>query len=240
MITEVIKTVALYILLTILTLFFLIGMIKVSVVIAYSDNLLLYAKVFFVKIKLIPKKEPKRIRRMSRAKAQRIKKKLEKKAQKKKLEEKEKAKEEKAEGKGKKSPRDIISIIQTVATVSVAVIKRFAKHLRIKIAKINLVVASDDAASTAIIYGAVCQSINVLMPVLEDVKNFKNLKNADITVDCDFGSTEPKIDIKLEFSIRVWQILNIVIGAFIAFVKHKIRSDEKAQAPTTTTNDNKK
>ena len=84
-----IKTVALYIILTILTLFFLIGMIKVSVVIAYSDNLLLYAKVFFVKIKLIPKKEPKRIRRMSRAKAQRIKKKLEKKAQKKKLEEKE-------------------------------------------------------------------------------------------------------------------------------------------------------
>lgn len=224
-----IETAALTVILIILAVFFFIGMIKASVTIAYSDEVNLYLRVLFVKIKILPKKEQKRLDGMSTAKARRIRRKLEKKAEKKRLsaEEKKKLKaQNKAEGK-KKSPQEIISMIQMVSSLAVAVIQRFAKHLRIKIARIKLVIATDDAATTAIVYGAVSQSLNLLLPVLEDVKNFQKLKKADISVDCDFVSNEPVIDVKLGFSIRVWQVLHIALAALISLIKHKLKNDIK-------------
>ena len=204
-------------------------MIKASVTIAYADEIKLYVRVLFLKISILPKKEPKKIKGMSASKAQKIRKKLEKKAEKKQLAAKEKAaaKEEKEKSKKKKSPQEIVDIIKMVSDLTVTVIERFAKHLRIHIARIKIVIASEDAATTAILYGTVSQSINLLFPVLEDVKNFPRLKNADISVGCDFASTEPQIDIKLGFSIRVWQVLNIALSALVTFLKHKLKADAK-------------
>ena len=224
-----IKTGALTVILIIAAILFLIGMIKASVTIAYSDEVVLYARILFVKIHVLPKKKPKKINGMSISKAKRIEKKLQKKAEKKKRsaeEKKRKKAQNKAEGK-KKSAQEIVSLVQMVSSLAVTVIERFSKHLRIKIARIKLVVAGDDAATTAIAFGAISQSINLLLPILEDVKNFNRLKNAEISVDCDFLATEPIVDIKIGFSIRVWQLLHVALAALISLIKHKLRSDIK-------------
>ena len=204
-------------------------MIKASVTIAYANEIKLYVRVLFLKITIMPKKEPKKAKGMSASKAQKIRKKLEKKAEKKQLAAKEKAaaKEENKKSKKKKTPQEIVDIIKMVSDLAVTVIGRFAKHLRIHIARIKIVIASEDAATTALLYGTVSQSVNLIFPVLERVKNFPRLKNADISVDCDFASTEPQIDIKLGFSIRVWQVLNIAFSALITFLKHKLKADAK-------------
>ena len=204
-------------------------MIKASVTIAYANEIKLYVRVLFLKITIMPKKEPKKAKGMSASKAQKIRKKLEKKAEKKQLAAKEKAaaKEENKKSKKKKTPQEIVDIIKMVSDLAVTVIGRFAKHLRIHIARIKIVIASEDAATTALLYGTVSQSVNLIFPVLERVKNFPRLKNADISVDCDFASTEPQIDIKLGFSIRVWQVLNIALSALVTFLKHKLKADAK-------------
>jgi predicted NBD/HSP70 family sugar kinase len=213
-------------------------MIKASVVIAYSDEITLFVRVLFIKIPILPKKEPKKIKGMSASKAKKIRKQLEKKAQKKALsaKEKEEAKKNKQASKKKKSAAEIIAIIQMVSDLAVTVIERFARHLRIRIARIKLVIASEDAATTALLYGTVTQSINLLFPVLERVKNFPKLKDADISVDCDFASTEPEIDIMLGFSIRVWQVLHIAISALITFIKHQLKTDAKSGQATAPNN----
>ena len=215
--------------LIIFAVFFFIGMIKASVTIAYANEIKLYVRVLFLKITIMPKKEPKKAKGMSASKAQKIRKKLEKKAEKKQLAAKEKAaaKEENKKSKKKKTPQEIVDIIKMVSDLAVTVIGRFAKHLRIHIARIKIVIASEDAATTALLYGTVSQSVNLIFPVLERVKNFPRLKNADISVDCDFASTEPQIDIKLGFSIRVWQVLNIALSALVTFLKHKLKADAK-------------
>ena len=217
-------------------------MIKASVTIAYADEITLYVKVLFFKIPILPKKEPKKIKGMSASKARKIRKKLEKKALKKELAAKEKAEAKKEQEKSaqKKTPNEIISIIKMVSDLAVTVINRFARHLRIHIAKIKLVIASEDAATTALLYGTVSQSINLFFPVLERVKNFPKLRNADISVDCDFASTEPQIDIKLGFSIRVWQVLHIALSALVTFLKHKLKSDAKKQESQPSAIVNKK
>ena len=219
------KTGFLITILIIAAVIFFIGLIKATVVIAYSDDIELYVKVLFLKIKILPSKEKKYSKSMSAKKAAKIRESLRKKAEKKRIaaEEKEKAKEEKKSSKEKKSIAEIIAIIKMVSDIAVTVIGKFFKHLRIKIAKIKITIATGDAATTAIAYGAVSQSLNILMPALESVKNFEKLDKADINIALDYAAEAPTIDIKLGFSIRVWHVFDLAFSALGRFIKHMLK-----------------
>ena len=179
---------------------------------------------------------------MSAKKAEKIRAKLNKKLEKKRLsaEEKKKQKAEQKAKKDKKSLHETISNIKIFASLGVLVIEKFFKHLRIKLARIKIVVASEDAATTAVAYGAITQSINVLFPALESVKNFQNLKNTDIDVRADFTKDSPEIDIKLSFSIRVWQVFDIALSALVSFIKHKASAQRSSYDQTGHISDFKK
>ena len=81
---------------------------------------------------------------------------------------------------------------------------------------------------TTIAYGAITQSINVLFPLLEKIKNFEKLPSSDISVDLDYLADEPTVDIKLMFSIRVWHVFDVAFAALGRFIKHKFKHMEKA------------
>jgi len=213
-----------------------IALIKATVVISYSDEVCLHVRVLCFKIKILPSREKKQKRSMSVKQAEKIKAKLRKKAEKKKLSavEKQKKKEEKKKTKEKKSISAIISDVQLFASLGVLVIQKFFKHLRIKIAKIHLIIATPDAATTAVAYGAVTQSLNILLPALESVKNFKDIEKADIFVDADFLEETPTVDIKLAFSIRIWHVFDIAFSALGRFIKKKLLTDtaEEKKSPS--------
>lgn len=224
----------------ILAILVFIASIKASFVISYSDELAVYMRVLFFKINFLPSKKKKESRSMSPEKAAKIKAKLQKKNEKKKAaaaEKKRKKQEEKESGRPK-TAGEILDMIKMISSVVKALLGRFFGHLSIRIARIRITVATDDAASTAISYGAITQSLNVLLPLLEDVKNFKKLKKADIDVRADFTKDTPDADIKLIFSIRVWHIFHTLFSALGAFIRHKIanptpQSAHKAQSTET-------
>ncbi|MBQ7384691.1 MAG: hypothetical protein IJV72_07890 [Clostridia bacterium] len=231
------KTGALWTILIIAAVIVFIASLKATVVISYSDEVKLWVKVLFLKINILPSKEKKGAHSMSVKKAEKIKKKLRKKAEKKKLAaaEKEKEKAEKKATHKKKTIGETIANVKMLTSVAVIVIERFFKHLRIRLARIKIIVATGDAASTAMAYGAITQSINVLFPLLESVKNFEKLPQTDISVDLDYLEEEPTVDIKLMFSIRVWHVFDIGFSALKIFIKHKFkqmaRNDESGSAP---------
>ena len=201
--------------------------LKVSLIISYDEGAKLTLKVLFVRKTLYPKKKKKHHKKsMSAKKAQRVKDKLERKKAKK----KEKKQEKKGSGKSKKS--SVSDIMDTVGTVSILVreiVSRFTKYIRIKIAKIHIKIATGDAAHTAIAYGALTQSINVLFPLLEDVKNFNMPKNQDIDISPDFLSEDSEIELKLVFSIRVWQALVTALAALKRLTIYSIKKLEKQE-----------
>ena len=170
---------------------------------------------------------------MSAKKAAKIRENMRKKAEKKRIaaEEKAKAKEEKKASKEKKSISEIVAIIKMVSDIAVTVIGKFFKHLRIKIARIKVTIATGDAATTAIAYGAVSQSLNVLMPALESVKNFENLDKAEIKIDLDYAAEAPTIDIKLGFSIRVWHVFDLAFSALGRLIKHLLAMPKSEKSP---------
>ena len=212
----------------IIVLFFVFLLsLKATVTIAYSDEVSLSVRVLFLKLRILPKKEKEqRLRSMSERKAQRIRQRIEKKQAKKAAAAKEK-KERKAQhklqkkDKPKKTLADILDVIELVRKLAATVIRIFFKHLRIKVARMKIKVATGDAANTAIAYGAITQSINLLLPVLEQVKNFDLPRQADFHVQADFLGESIEADVELSFSLRVWHVLDVAFGALGAFLKHK-------------------
>ncbi len=228
-----------------LLLVLLLLSLKGTLTIAYDKELSVSFRVLCFKIMLYPrppKKQHKR-RRMSRAEAAWIRKLNEKKeavktwikqklfskaeAQKKESPKKEPKKEEATTEIPKppigKTVSLVVDIIAALTEATAITVKRFAHHLRIKVARLHVKIASEDAALTAVAYGSVTQIINVLLPILSTVKNFKLPKEKDLDISVDFSTTVPEVDAEISFSLRVWHLADVglraLIGGFMKFAK---------------------
>lgn len=219
---------ALIIILAIVILIALLLSVKVVLRITYADSLAIYLKILFVKIRLYPskKREKKYPHSMSRRKAKKIKDSL---YGKKKLSKKKKQKKDK-KGKPDKEEEapDLISIVSIVTSFVKSFLKVFAGSVRLKFSRLKIVVASEDAATTAITYGAVTQGINVLFPLLEGIKNVKKLPpKKELSVRADFLSDTPSVDIDVNIYIRVGGALKALLVAAARTFKKAVKDQLK-------------
>ena len=224
----------------ILLLLVLLLSTKFRITIGYSDGITLSIGIGLIHIRILPwpfKKKTKRNgpRSMSAAKARRIRERKARRAARKaeakkpkpqKTKKKKKAKpaEQKAP---KKEPRkltasEILSLLDLVRVLIFAVVRRFFKHLRVDVARLKIKIATGDAATTAVAYGAATQAVNVLLPVLKKVKNFGLPSNTNFDICADFLGDTCEIDVKISFSIRLWQIIHIGLDGIFSVVKRKL------------------
>ena len=186
---------ALYILGGIFLVFFAIAMIRAEVIIKYADDFGLAVRICGIKLTIMPRK-PKKVRPREKA-------------------------ELKKQGKVKKKPLgETISLILALVKTAVG---RFAKHLRVRVARLHINVATGDAASTAILYGTVAQSAAYIAALLDSTKTLKNAARADVDIHADYLSEKTTADIEIGFSLRVWQVIDILIRTGITFIKKEIR-----------------
>ena len=222
---------ALIVILSIALLIALLLSTKVLLHIRYEESLTVYLRVLFVKIRLYPSKKEKKKHphSMSKRKAQKIKDSLQKKPKKKPKKRKSKKKEKEKEP--KEAP-DLISIVSIITNFVKSFIRIFAGSVRIRSSRLHIVVATEDAADTAIAYGALTQAINLLFPLLDGIKTFKHLpRGKELSVRADFLSDTPKIDANIELYIRAGSALKAVclaaIRAFKKAVKRQLRQLER-------------
>lgn len=217
---------------TVVLLLLCLLFLPITLTIAYRENLTVVAKVLFVRIPLYPTKATKKgPHAMSAAKAERIRQKKAKKAAKKKAaaEEKKRKKQEKKEADAKKPKKSMSEILDTLSLIRQLVsviVRRFFKHLRVRVARFKIKVATPDAATTAVAYGAVTQSINILLPILEEAKHIHMPGIADWDIQADFLSETPEADIKISFSLRVWHVLDIAVRALLSFFKRQFQKTD--------------
>ncbi len=201
-------------------------LLRIKIVIKYTDELVLYIKVLFVKIKLVPKKE-KKIKPSDYTKKKLLKRqKKEEEKEQKKLAKKAKRDEEKAEEKNhpekKKEKPPILDTIRMIKLLLAVFLKRFFGHLRIDLARLNITVASEDAAKTALLYGYLCQGVAYIVELLDRFTNLKKGRNAEISVAPDFTAEKLVADIHIAFSLTVGQALDILFRTAFAFVRSKL------------------
>lgn len=223
--------VALIIILCIVAILALLLLTKVTLRIRYKESLCIDLKILFIKLRIYPsKKKPKRYRHsMSKRKAKKIRDSLKKKPKKERKIFKKKKKDEKKDKEEKKLDKnDILSIISIIINFVKNFIRLFSKSIRLKASRIHLTVATDNAASTALTYAAVTESINVLFPLLDGIKAVKRLPHGkDLSVGVDFIAEEPTIDIEIELYIRVIRALGSVLGASIKAFKKAVKDQIK-------------
>lgn len=212
---------ALIIIFSIIVLLALLLSLKITLRITYEDSLRVYLKVFFVKTRLYPskKKEKKYPHSMSKRKARKIKDSLQKKSKPKKKKKKEEKHIEK---------NDLISIVSITTNFVKNFISTFTRAVRVKFSRMHITVASEDAATTAILYGAITQSVNVLFPLIDNIKNVKKLPSGkELSVRADFLTDKPTVDIDINLYVRVGGALKALFSAGIRTFKKAVRDKMK-------------
>ena len=206
--------------------------VRIVLRIKHEEKLVIYLRILFVKIKLYPneKKKKRYPQSMSRKKAEKIKRELAKEREKK----KEKKDADHKVGK-KKEETDVISLLSIMATFIKNFVQLFMNSVRIKASKLHVTVASDSAAKTAILYGAVSQAVNVIFPLIDDLKPVKKLPTGkNLSVETDFLSEKPSITADITIYVTVGGALKALLVSATRTFK-KVADKQTAQ----TKNDKK-
>ena len=213
--------------------------VRVTVEMKEDSDLALTVTVLGINIKILPKKPkkyniknytPKKIAKRDKKAAEKAekkriaaaKKKAEK-AEKKKQKKEAAAKLTKAEKKAikarKKAKRppipDMLSLfLRVIKILFSGLFSKFHFH----VARLRIKVGSSDAATTALMYVAICQAINPVLNFLAKHSNLHGRGNADIDVSPDYLSEELKVDIKLGFSTSLGGLLGALFRTGFSFI----------------------
>lgn len=113
-----------------------------------------------------------------------------------------------------------IKILFNFANRLLTHIKKLLKHITVNKVIFNLSVTSDNAATTAVEYGAVC---SVAYPVFALLSSVARVKLKQINLYADFESQKPRFDFELSITSRVFFLL---LAAFGAFKEYKLFKEE--------------
>ena len=120
----------------------------------------------------------------------------------------------------KKAKLTLTEKLTLVRGLAAALIRKTRKKLRLHAARLHIRVATGDAASTAVLYGAVSGTLACLFHALEQVTRLKAVE-PDVAVIADYLSERSSADVKLIFSIRVWSALTLIVTALLSNMRQK-------------------
>lgn len=202
----------LWITLGIFLFFFFIFIIPIHVTVGLTESVSVMVRVLFLKIPILPKVKKKKKKKKEK-KPKKAKKKKEKKP-----EDKTKKKKKK-----KKKVSDIVALVRMLLNVVVALFKRLGRNFKIRVYAYEICVASEEAAKTAVMYGAVKTLSETIFLRLQDSINFKIVKKAPLGIYVDFLEEKFKANVKIDFSISIAGVFGILFAAIFEFIRSFIK-----------------
>ena len=196
----------LWIFLGVLSLLFLFSMLSAHLVIEYREELTLTLRFLCFKYPLFLSKQKKLHR--SKTKKKQIK----------------SAPQNATTKDGSGKEKGILEKLLELRGFLSELLERTLGHLSIRAARIRIRVATGDAASTAVLFGAVNGGVVLLLELLDRFAKLKTKATDEIEVVPDYLAEKTSADIRLLFSLRVWQIVHILWKTLISNKKQKVRS----------------
>ena len=208
--------------------------LRVRIVVRVGKRTAVELRVLFLRFRLYPKRP--KLKAYSPKKLERIKRRQARKAAKKALKkQKKKAKKQALAQKEDKKPKTLRQKIRFARGLLAALTRRTRKHLRLHAARLHVLVATGDAATTAVAFGAVSQSMSYLLTLLDRITKLKAAE-PDVCIAPDFTLEKSHIDIHLVLSIRVIGLLCTLFGVTFSFLKDQLTPKQgKKQKHKTTT-----
>ena len=208
--------IALYIILGILLLLFLLILIKVEIFAVYSDELSLTLKVLFYRIVLLPSKpKPKK------------KEEPKKEPEKKPTEQPEDKKEKKQKQsyltklKNKKGLTGVLSLLTGVARIAAGTLKGLLSHVVIHKMDVGIALSSDDSSSTAVNYGRLC---SIVYPAVDVISAATVCKSYRVTLEPVFDDEKKtRIYVDVHAHLRICFAVAEAIKAGVKLLLVRLR-----------------
>lgn len=229
--------IVLWILLAILIIVFLALFVPVYVTVKYTDDIYVYIKFLFLKINVAgDKKTPKKKKKPKKIKASKTKSVSNKKvtaSKKTKNTEVSKGKKQIWNRKKEKPPKKqenavvkwikktfhkkglsgLLNAFKEIAKLTGTFLKPVFEHITIKKLDVNVTVASDNAADTAVNYGYFCAG---MYPAIEVILQVMKYDDYSVIIVPDFDKKNPEFDVTAVLFLVPWFV---VVGAVKAFGK---------------------
>ena len=109
----------------------------------------------------------------------------------------------------------LLDKLNSIREIIAIVFNEFKSYLHVKLTKIHVSVATDDAAKTAILYGAVSTAVACIVDLIDDITNLKTLKESSISVEPDFLSSKTDIDLNITLYVSILGAIKILMKSFI-------------------------
>ncbi len=214
----------------------LILMTPIRVDIKLKDELNVVLRIWFIRIKLAPKKERPiklsdfRIARFRKRRLKEQKRYILSKKKKKSGHITDKEKKEKPQYGMKENARYSLDLIRLAVLKA---IKKFGKHLRISLYHLRVYVGGEEPDKTALTYGYVCQGVSYLTEIFDKHLNMKypgRVKNR-VYVGADFVSPKTRIEAHVALKLRVWQIASVAMNGLMGYYKVPKRKTKSENNP---------
>lgn len=116
--------------------------------------------------------------------------------------------------------KDIANLFRFIERITLVLLKKFNRSLRVDIKRFTITVATGDAAQTAIAYGAVSQAMADLVALLGQYYNIHYIRGAKTGVKADFLDDHWSADLHIVFRIRLYHFITLALRAFTEYSKH--------------------
>ncbi len=198
----------LYIAIGIALLIALILFVRSNVIINYEENLTVFLRILFIKIRLIPAKQKKHKKRRKKVKKHSA------------------ANSSNATPTQPEKKENILQKLWAIKSVLLHTIEKFLGKLHFKFVKLNIVVAGENATSTALLYGAATQGVTYLIEILDNISNVDISKKSDISVRSDFVSQKSSFEGKIVLYISTVHIIYVGVHFLKKLIKSKFKMEE--------------
>lgn len=202
-------------LILIFIVFLLTSWVRITFV--YEKSLKIYLHFLFIRFSPWYIKDKKIYLRDYSVKALRKKRVLFKKAQKN-IPKKTKIKKDKKLS-DKREVSNLRNLLRYLLRISLVLIKKFNKCLRVDIKRFVITVATGDAAQTAIVYGAVSQATADLISLFGRYYKINYTRGAQTGVRADFLEDSWSADLHIVFRARLYHFISLALRAFAEYSK---------------------
>lgn len=211
------------VLLSFLALILLLLFVPIGARLTFDGELCARVRIFGIPFTLYPQKDKKRRPKKAKKKPPKVK--------------KEKPEKETlapiAQMLKEDGPGAVIHYLTAMASLVSAAVRRLLAALIVDKLQLELTVAGEDAAETAILHGAACAAV---FPALAAIQNFVRIRRRAVTVSPDFlgGESGVKLDIRLHAypGRLLWAALRF-FGGYLANTLKDSRAEEPPSMPRT-------
>ncbi|MBQ7822126.1 MAG: hypothetical protein IJ391_07575 [Clostridia bacterium] len=118
----------------------------------------------------------------------------------------------------KKEKKPLFDSLEEILQILKEFTSRFFGHVRVRCARVVIVVGGDDPAKTAVHYGAVVQTVAYIVEILKRNTDFSLVRGALVHVSPDFVSQKSRADIDITLTVSIGGAVHALLAAAWTYI----------------------